>query len=160
MSLPPTPTPHEPSLKTIELLCERLGELGLPIGPDTARELLQAILEVEAPRVDAHVRESLQVSLDTIRIAAQAALGLLSSTTPVETRPKSSAPPKPVLDPLPRRAPASPTRPATPRRPPARRPEAEALDTPETPAPEPPPRRPRRDSGGEPRPVFRRPRGR
>jgi hypothetical protein len=159
MSLPPIPTPHEPSLKTIELLCERLGELGLPIGPDTARELLQAILEVEAPRVDAHVRESLQVSLDTIRIAAQAAHGLLASTTPVETRPKPSGPPKPVLDPMPRRAPASPTRPATPRRP-ARRPEAESLDTaPDAPPPE-PPRRPRRDSGGEPRPVFRRPRGR
>ena len=159
MSEQPIPTPHEPSLKTVEMLCERLGELGLPIGPDTARELLQAILAIESPRVDAHVREALQVSLDTIRIAAQAALGLLSSTTPVETRPKSSAPLKPVLDPMPRRAAPSPPRPATPRRPTPRRPEAESQDaTPEPPPPE--PRRPRRDSGGEPRPVFRRPRGR
>ena len=73
----PTPPPpaaiHEPSLETVELLCERLGELGLPIGPDTAREILRAVLAMEAPRMDARVREALQTSIETIRVAAQSA---------------------------------------------------------------------------------------
>src|SRR5215216_349829 len=95
----PTPMAEgapEPGLRSVELLCERLGELGLPIGPDTAREILRAVLAVEAPRMEAHVREALQTSLDTIRIAAQAGLGALGTTTPVQTRPLPS-PPKPVL---------------------------------------------------------------
>ncbi len=146
----PTPPPatavHEPGLHTVEMLCERLGELGLPIGPDTAREILRAVLASEAPRVDAHVREALETSLDTIRVAAQAALGVLTSTTPVQTRPMASSPPKPVLDPAPRRAtPASTPRPTPSRRPIAERnPDADLAD----------------ELGGEQRPVFRRPRGR
>ena len=145
MSLTVTPaTAHEPSLHTVELLCERLGELGLPIGPDTARELLRAVLDVEAPRMDAHIREALQTSLDTIRVAAQSANGVLASTTPVETRP-AAAPLKPVLDPAPRRVtPAATPRPGAGRRPIAKRsPDPDAGD----------------DMGGD-RPVFRRPRGR
>ena len=51
---PPPPVPiHEPSLETVELLCERLGELGLPVGVDTAREILRAVLAIESPRMDA-----------------------------------------------------------------------------------------------------------
>lgn len=146
---PTTPAPglHEPSLRTVEMVCERLGELGLPVGPDTARELARAVLSSEAPRVDARVREAIQTSLDTIRIAAQSAIGVLGSTSPVET----GAPPpdthQPVLDPPPRRSGA-----------------AAAV----TPSPRPRVRPPKRNSGpdpgddlgGERRPVFRRPRGR
>ncbi len=145
---------HEPGLRTVELLCERLGELGLPIGPDTAREILRAVLAAEAPRIEAHVRDALQTSLDTIRVAAQAGLGVLGSTTPVQTRPLPSSPPKPVLDPPPRRAPpggpprSTPTPRPTPtptRRPIAKRNPDEDSDD---------------DLGGEKRPVIRRPRGR
>ena len=33
MSQATTRVTHEPSLETIEMLCERLGEQGMPIGP-------------------------------------------------------------------------------------------------------------------------------
>ena len=148
MSQPTTPTAaeHEPALQTVELLCERLGELGLPIGPDTAREILRAVLAMEAPRMDAHLREALQTSIDTIRVAAQSANGVLASTASVPSR-MEARPAKPVLDSAPRRATPPP---ATPRPTPNRRPIAK--------------RAPDGDSGddlgGEQRPVFRRPRGR
>jgi hypothetical protein len=143
---PPATVAHEPGLGTVEMLCERLGELGLPIGPETARDLLRAVLAMEAPRMDAHIREALQTSIDTIRVAAQSANGVLASTTPVRDRPEPSTPPKPVLDPAPRRPPPA----ASPRPTPNRRPVN------------------KRNSGGddgddldgEKRPVFRRPRGR
>jgi hypothetical protein len=142
---PPPPVPiHEPSLETVELLCERLGELGLPVGVDTAREILRAVLAIESPRMDARVREALQISVETIRVAAQSALGVVNSTTPVPSR--SQAPPtnKPVLDPAPRRAtPAGTPRPAPTRRPVPKRNSADDDEL-----------------GGEARPVIRRPRGR
>ncbi|HUR95512.1 MAG TPA: hypothetical protein VMY76_13055 [Gemmatimonadales bacterium] len=151
-SLPATAV-HEPNLDTVELLCERLGELGLPIGPDTARGILRAVLAAEAPRMEAHVREALEVSIETIRVAAQAALGTLTSTTPVRTRPVPASPPKPVLDPAPRRVTPGQPRPTPagqPRPTPTRRPIAKRI-TEEDPG---------EDAGGEKRPVFRRPRGR
>jgi hypothetical protein len=145
----PAQTPHEPGLRTVELLCERLGELGLPIGPDTAREILQAVLALEAPRMAAHVREALLTSIETIRVAAQSADGVLASTTPVETRPKGRGTPEPVLDPPPRRAtpapPSSSPRAGSTRRPAGRRNQDGDGDD---------------DLNGERRPVFRRPRGR
>jgi hypothetical protein len=143
---PPPPVPiHEPSLQTVELLCERLGELGLPVGVDTAREILRAVLAIEAPRMDARVREALQISLETVRVAAQSALGVVTSTTPVQTRSQAPAANKPVLDPaLPRRAtPAATPRPAPNRRPVAKRNSGDDDEL-----------------GGEARPVIRRPRGR
>jgi hypothetical protein len=142
---PPPPVPiHEPSLQTVELLCERLGELGLPVGVDTAREILRAVLEIESPRMDARVREALQISLETIRVAAQSALGVLNSTTPVPSRSSEPATHKPVLDPAPRRAsPAGTPRPAANRRPVAKRNSGDDDEL-----------------GGEARPVIRRPRGR
>ena len=141
------PTVHEPGLGAVELLCERLGELGLPIGPDTAREILRAVLAIEAPRMDAHVREALQISLDTIRVAAQSASGVLGSTAPVAAPAANRGAPEPVLDSVPARSQARPTPTPTPRgaanrRPAPRRP-ADADDD---------------DPNGEKRPVFRRPR--
>jgi hypothetical protein len=98
---PPPPVPiHEPSLETVELLCERLGELGLPVGVDTARQILRAVLANESPRMDARVREALQISLETVRVAAQSALGVLNSTTPVPSRPPRTNPcsiPRPAV---------------------------------------------------------------
>lgn len=146
----PTPPPaqavHEPALGTVEMLCERLGELGLPIGPDTARDILRAVLAAEAPRIDAHIREALQTSIDTIRVAAQSANGVLASTVPVRSRTEPRTP-KPVLDSAPRRA--TPAAPA-PRQTPSRRPAAKRASDGDT----------GDDQGGEKRPVFRRPRGR
>jgi hypothetical protein len=142
---PPPPVPiHEPSLETVELLCERLGELGLPVGVDTAREILRAVLAIESPRMDARVREALQISVETIRVAAQSALGVVNSTTPVPSRSPAPATDKPVLDPAPRRAtPAGTPRPAPNRRPVAKRNSGDDDEL-----------------GGEVRPVIRRPRGR
>jgi hypothetical protein len=148
---------HEPSLHTIEMVCDRLAELGLPVGPDTARDLVRAVLAAEAPRVDARLREALDTTLQTIRVAAQAAMGVLATTTPAD----------------PRRPPEPPTRAESPAAPPARaHPPAQGQGQPRRPGgrvsqprrvePEPPapPRRPREDDEGERRPVFRRPRGR
>ena len=143
---PPPPDPiHEPSLETVEMLCERLGELGLPVGVDTAREILRAVLAIESPRMDARVREALQISVETVRVAAQSALGVLNSTTAVPSRSQTPAANKPVLDPAPGRAtPAPPPpRPAPNRRPVAKRNSGENDEL-----------------GGEARPVIRRPRGR
>jgi hypothetical protein len=147
---PPPPVPiHEPSLATVELLCERLGELGLPVGADTARQILRAVLAIESARMDERVREALQISLETVRVAAQSALGVLSSTIPVPSRSQVPAANKPVLDPVPRRAApaaapaAAPSRPAPNRRPAAKRNSGDHDEL-----------------GGEERPVIRRPRGR
>jgi len=138
----PAETPHEPGLGAVELLCERLGELGLPIGPDTARDILRAVLALEGTRMEDHIREALLTSIETIRVAAQSASGVLASVTPVQSRPKARAAPEPVLDPAPRRAPP----PSTPRPTPTRRAVTRRPDD--------------LDDDGEKRPVFRRPRGR
>ena len=134
---------HEPSLHTVEMVCERLAELGLQVGPDTARDLVRAVLAAEAPRVDARLREALDTTLQTIRVAAQAAMGVLATTSPAE--PRRPAAPAPAAGAGAARRPGgriSQPRRAEPEPPPA------------------PPRRPRDDDEAGRRPVFRRPRGR
>jgi hypothetical protein len=142
-------TGPEPSLQTVEMLCDRLAELGLAVGPDTARTLLREVLAAEAPRVDARLRDALDTTLQTIRIAAQSAMGLLA-TTASEGRSKEPAPaeqlhvsrrPPPQAAAPPRRAPAAP--PPEPKKPEPRQSG---------------PRRPRVELDDEERrPVFRRP---
>jgi hypothetical protein len=143
---------HEPSLHTVEMVCDRLASLGLQVGPDTARDLVRAVLAAEAPRVDARLREALDTTLQTIRVAAQAAMGVLATTSPAEPRRPGPAKSEPAEAP-----PARAHPPAPPRRPGGRISQPRRVE-PE--APPPPPRRPREDEGVEPRPVFRRPRGR
>ncbi len=126
---------YEPDLATVELVCERLGEIGHQIGPDTARSLVRAIVQREALRVDARMREAIEISLQTIKVAAQSAIGVLAATTPVE---RSSAAEK--------ASPAAPAVTTSGRRPINKR--------------KPPPEPPEGPSDGERRPVFRRPRGR
>ncbi|HYC31036.1 MAG TPA: hypothetical protein VEB59_02045, partial [Gemmatimonadales bacterium] len=70
----------EPSVRTVEMVCERLAELGLAIGPDTARALVRDVLAAEGPRIDARLRESVDTALQTIKVAAQSAMGLLATT--------------------------------------------------------------------------------
>jgi hypothetical protein len=126
---------YEPDLGTIELVCERLGEIGHQIGPDTARSLVRAIVQREALRVDARMREAIEISLQTIKVAAQSAIGVLAATTPVEQPPatEKASPPAPAVT-------SSGRRPIVKRKP----------------SPEPP----EGPIDGERRPVFRRPRGR
>jgi hypothetical protein len=124
---------HEPGLHTVEMVCDRLAELGVAVGPDTARELVRAVLAAEAPRVDARLREVLDTALETIRVAAQAAMGVLATTSPSQP----STPPPPASPP--RRS--SKPHPAPPPRPEPKSAQHEPDD-------------------GERRPVFRRPRGR
>jgi hypothetical protein len=143
---------HEPSLHTVEMVCDRLAALGVQVGPETARDLIRAVLAAEAPRVDARLREALDTTLQTIRVAAQAAMGVLATTSPAEPRTRP-APPK--SDPA--EAASVKAQPAPPRRPAARISQPRRV---EPDAPSPPPRRPRDDEEGERRPVFRRPRGR
>lgn len=123
---------HEPSLHTIEMVCDRLGEMGLAVGPDTARDLVRAVLAAEAPRVDARLREVLDTALETIRVAAQAAMGVLATTSPAAAPPRRE-----------------------------KRHSAPHQAAHHAPPPRPEPKRARDDFDDEDRrPVFRRPRGR
>lgn len=136
--------PHEPSLHTIEMVCDRLADLGIAVGPDTARELVRAVLAAEAPRVDARLREALDTALGTIRVAAQAAMGVLATTSPAATPPRQAPQPRQAPPPAQRREKA----PSGPHKAPP-------------PPPRPEPKRPHSDFDDEDRrPVFRRPRGR
>ena len=121
---------YEADVRTVELVCDRLADLGLAIGPDTARELIRAIIAAERPRVEARVRELLETSLRTIRVATQSAMGVLATTAAEAEQPGVSERKQPVP-----RAPA-----------PARR--------------TPPTGQSRPAESEERRPVFRRPRGR
>jgi hypothetical protein len=150
----------QPSLQTVELLCERLGEIGYPIGADTARELLRAVFANEAPRLNARVRDALNTSLETIRVATQSAIGVLGATAPVTPAPREllpadspPAPPRAV-----RKTPAAGVarigRPSG-----GGRKVQEPEDLPPSSASQSKRGRDEVDSG-ERRPVFRRPRGR
>jgi hypothetical protein len=134
---------HEPSLQTVEMLCDRLAEMGLAVGPDTARTLLREIFDAEAPRMDARLRDALDTSLQTIRIAAQSAMGLLATTGSEAARKREPARPEQLHV----------SRHAPPRKPPPPPPEPKHVE------PRPSgPRRPRVElDDDERRPVFRRP---
>jgi hypothetical protein len=129
---------YEPDLGTVELVCERLGEIGHQIGPDTARALVRAIVQREALRVDARMREAIETSLQTIKVAAQSAIGVLAATTTAEHRAPEQA--------RPAQAQSAASLSNSGRRPAVKR--------------KPPPEPSEDPSDGERRPVFRRPRGR
>lgn len=140
----------EPSVKTVEMVCERLAELGLAIGPDTARALVRDVLAAEGPRIDARLRDSIDTALQTIKVAAQSAMGLLATGG----EPRAKEPPAAEQLHVSRRPPAPQPAPAAARRPSP--PPAE----PKRPEPRQsgPRHRPRVDfEEDERRPVFRRP---
>jgi hypothetical protein len=143
---------YEPSVRTVEMVCDRLAELGLAIGPDTARALVREVLAAEGPRIDARLRESIDTALQTIKVAAQSAMGLLA-TSGGEARAKEP-PPAPEQLHVSRRPPA-PQAPQPAARKPAPAPPAESKRS------EPRqsgPRRPKVDfEDEERRPMFRRP---
>jgi len=149
----------QPSIQTVELVCERLGELGYPVGADTARELLRAVFANEAPRLDARLRDALSTSLETIRTAAQSAIGVLGSTVPVTPAPRALSPAENPPPPSAVRKPPAPGVARIGRSSGGRRKPEEPVEDPSS-----SPDRTKRGGdeldGGERRPIFRRPRGR
>jgi hypothetical protein len=65
---------YKPSQEAVGILCERLQRMGVSMSEPAARILLESVLAVEGPRLDALTRGTLQASLDAIRNAAEAAL--------------------------------------------------------------------------------------
>jgi hypothetical protein len=65
---------YKPSHEAVAILCERLQRMGVSMSEPAARSLLESVLAVEGPRLDALTRGTLQASLDAIRNAAEAAL--------------------------------------------------------------------------------------
>jgi hypothetical protein len=66
-----------PSAQAVEIVRERLHRSGFTITEAAARSLLEAVLAVEAPRMQAISRGILHGSLETIRQTAEVALGVL-----------------------------------------------------------------------------------
>jgi len=75
--------PYEPGLtlspspQAIEIVRERLHRAGHPITESAARSLLEAILAVEGPRMQAITRGIVHGSLETIRQTVEVALTAL-----------------------------------------------------------------------------------
>jgi hypothetical protein len=157
----PQPT-YKPSPQAVEILCERLQRMGVSMSEAAARTLLESVMAVEGPRLDALSRGTIQASLEAIRNATEAALVTLTGAVPGSVRRgyELSFPPAPqAVEPAPVSASGSRRRAPGPR-PPAPRGPVEQL-----PGPPPPPRRHPRESpdlssDDEPRPVFKPRRGR
>jgi hypothetical protein len=79
-------TTYTPSPKAVEILCERLQRMGVAMSEPAARLILEAILAVEGPRLHARAQTNLQSSLETIRRAAETALGALTGSPGVPRR--------------------------------------------------------------------------
>jgi hypothetical protein len=73
---------YKPSQESVELLCERLQRMGVSMSEPAARSLLEAVLALEGARLDALTRGTLQASLEAIRKAADAALISLTGVAP------------------------------------------------------------------------------
>jgi hypothetical protein len=64
---------YKPSQEAVAILCEKLQRMGVSMSEPAARSLLESVLAVEGPRLDALARGTLQASLEAIRNAAEAA---------------------------------------------------------------------------------------
>src|ERR671938_209884 len=69
---------YKPSREAIEILCERLQQMGVSMSEQAARSLLESVLAVEGQHLAAHLRRPFQESLEGIRNAADAALSPLT----------------------------------------------------------------------------------
>ncbi|MBA3658803.1 MAG: hypothetical protein H0W67_04330 [Gemmatimonadales bacterium] len=182
--VPPPLTDYDPSVPAVELVCDRLADLGLAVGADTARSLLREVIALEAARLDARLLEGLETSLETVRVATQSALALLrahagdgsgqsdaslahrtATLGAGSTVPRVPAAPteparvqRPAPEPVPEPAPVARTRPVVEPAPPPQ--PAPAQREPEPPARTERPPRPDFEEEIERRPVFKRPRGR
>ena len=138
--VPPGQTGYKPSPEAVALLCERLQRMGVSMSEPAARSLLEAVLTIEGSRLDALARGTVQASLEAIRKATDAALQSLTGAPGESPRRdyQLSFPPAPE----PVSASGQRRRVAAPR-------------------PAPPLKEERHDSDeDEPRPVFKRRRGR
>jgi len=77
---------YKPSQEAVEILCEKLQRMGVSMSEPAARSLLESVLAVEGPRLDALARGTLQASLEAIRNAAEAALIALTGKASGHTR--------------------------------------------------------------------------
>jgi hypothetical protein len=73
---------YKPSPEAVALLCERLQRMGVSMSESAAQSLLEAVLAVEGSRLDALTRGTLQASLEAIRKAADAGLVALTGAAP------------------------------------------------------------------------------
>ena len=90
---------YQPTSRGVEVLRERLLQMGVSISEPTARRLLEAVLAIEGPRLESQSR-ALQTSLETIRQAAQDALNALQgkpAELPRREYELSFPPPEPTL---------------------------------------------------------------
>jgi hypothetical protein len=147
--MPPEPRPgYKPSQESVALLCERLQRMGVSMSEPAARSLLESVLTLEGARLDALTRGTLQASLEAIRKAADAALIALTGTVPELPRRDyelSFPPAAAAIPPSPESVSVSGQR----RRVQPPRPAPLRKDEP-----------PEQVDEGEPRPVFKRRRGR
>ena len=77
---------YKPSQEAVRILCERLQGMGVSMSEPAAHSLLESVLAVEGPRLDALARGTLQASLEAIRNAAEAALISLTERPSRPTR--------------------------------------------------------------------------
>lgn len=123
--------PFVPSAQGIAMVRDRLQRMGLPVTEAMARNLVEALLAFEGPRLYAQAQSSLENSLEIIRDTAESALSALQderSAPAVPTASRAATIPTAIVTDRP---------PVPPRRPPEIRDELEE---------------------DEPRPVFKRPR--
>lgn len=64
-----------PATETVEAVRELLQRMGLHTTAANARSLAEAVLSLEGPRLQAHLREMFENSLEIIRDTAESALG-------------------------------------------------------------------------------------
>jgi hypothetical protein len=71
-----------PSPQAIEIVRVTLKRLGYAVSEADARSVAEAVLSVESPRLELHVRGKFENSLEIIRDTAEAALGSLKERRP------------------------------------------------------------------------------
>jgi hypothetical protein len=77
---------YKPSQEAVRILCEKLQGMGVSMSEPAARGLLESVLAVEGPRLDALARGTLEASLEAIRNAAEAAMIALTGKPSGTTR--------------------------------------------------------------------------
>jgi hypothetical protein len=168
MDVSPPGSSYAPSARAIEIVQERLQRMGFMLSEPAARSMLEAVLALEIPRFEIQTRGTAQSALEQIRQTTQAALLALARppVEPVPAAPRPMLPPSDAREAVRARVAVDPDlaarQPRPPEPPPAeprpistRRPN----DEPQAPPRLAPRARPGPDDD-EPRPVFKRPRGR
>ena len=68
---------YRASTRAVEILRERLQQMGVSMSEPNARRLLETVLALEGPRLESQVRITLLASLESIRSTAENALNAL-----------------------------------------------------------------------------------